>query len=439
LQRVILALLALLLLITPLVHDQRVYRPFRTPKELLSLAGGALIIGLHLLGRRWARPSLRRWRGVPGLPLVLLALWATAGAFIWGRAGLSGPTWLLAVVHLGMVWVIAERVRRPGEARLLLGAYLLAMVVSGAYATVQYYGFDPWFTPLRDYYRGRWLAGAWIGQPTLLGGALGPAIPIALCWLLLSQGLGRKVLSALGLLIMLLGVLATHTRAVFLGLLAFVPFQVGALVFSARGVLVRRRRILFSLLLGMFIVLLPFVTRNPSFTGKLARTRELRRDSVGARLFYWRVLAQMALDHPVRGVGLGVFAPEYFDYQARVLEQGTSLRAYMWERVQHAHNEMLQLIAELGLVGGFLFFWALAAMGAVGWRAVRGAAAEEDRLMVIGLLAAAGVLLTDALFSLPFHIVPSAQLGVLLAGLLLSRWVRELPGGAGDRAAGGEG
>jgi len=96
-------------------------------------------------------------------------------------------------------------------------------------------------------------------------------------------------------------------------------------------------------------------------------------------------------------------------------------------------------VAGLGLVGGFLFFWALAAMGAVGWRAVRGAAAEEDRLMVIGLLAAAGVLLTDALFSLPFHIVPSAQLGVLLAGLLLSRWVRELPGGAGDRAAGGEG
>jgi len=216
--------------------------------------------------------------------------------------------------------------------------------------------------------------------------------------------------------------MATHTRAVFLALLVMMPVQLALLATHTKSLLLQRRRMMFTLLLATCAVLLPFVMQSSTFVEKMTKLSQFRTDSAGARLFYWRVTAEMAMDRPVLGFGLGSYGPVFYDYQTRVLDQGTSLRAYMWELVQHAHNEFIQIAGELGAIGAFFACWFIAAACYAGWRNLVRANQEKDKALLIGCMAAVGVLIIDALFSFPFHIVPSAQCSVLLAACLIGNW-----------------
>ncbi len=83
--------------------------------------------------------------------------------------------------------------------------------------------------------------------------------------------------------------------------------------------------------------------------------------SMGFRLGYWSAAWRMTLEHPVTGVGLDNFADHYL----RLKDEAAG-------EVQRAHNDWLQLAAELGFPGAFLFaaFW----FGVIAPSARRGAA-----------------------------------------------------------------
>ncbi|HMV51131.1 MAG TPA: O-antigen ligase family protein [Blastocatellia bacterium] len=72
--------------------------------------------------------------------------------------------------------------------------------------------------------------------------------------------------------------------------------------------------------------------------------------SLVTRTEYWRGAWQMFLDHPVAGVGLGAFPTAYPAYGR------SSVRN---ERLEQAHNDYLQLLADTGLIGGLIGLWFL--------------------------------------------------------------------------------
>jgi tetratricopeptide (TPR) repeat protein len=89
--------------------------------------------------------------------------------------------------------------------------------------------------------------------------------------------------------------------------------------------------------------------------------------SLGVRAGYWRGAMDMALDHPLGGVGLATFGSHYPRY-----------RPLLGHPAQEAHNDYLQVLAELGVPGLLAFLWLwlaylrnASAKGEAGGRAVR--------------------------------------------------------------------
>jgi tetratricopeptide (TPR) repeat protein len=137
--------------------------------------------------------------------------------------------------------------------------------------------------------------------------------------------------------------------------------------------------------------------------------------SVQGRLAIWRNTLVMIREHPLTGVGLGAHPAFYPAYHRRaVVDPLFSSRL----RLDFAHDDYLQLTAELGLVGAaLLVLLAIAAVRLVREARTRAGTGAEAVLAAAATAAAAG-LLTDALFSFAAYRALPPWLLALDAGIL---------------------
>ena len=75
--------------------------------------------------------------------------------------------------------------------------------------------------------------------------------------------------------------------------------------------------------------------------------------SVAIRLGVWRNTLEMVRSAPLAGVGIGNFPINYPRFARSALTDETRID----ERVESAHNDYVQLVAELGLIGAALLGW----------------------------------------------------------------------------------
>jgi hypothetical protein len=107
--------------------------------------------------------------------------------------------------------------------------------------------------------------------------------------------------------------------------------------------------------------------------------------------------ARMFASAPVYGVGGGKYferSPEFMPGELRALYGA-----------ENAHNYFAQTFAELGVVGGALFVWLVAATLAAGWRAL---AARERDAAAVGLFAGGAGYLITCLAGHPFLVAEAA-------------------------------
>jgi hypothetical protein len=97
---------------------------------------------------------------------------------------------------------------------------------------------------------------------------------------------------------------------------------------------------------------IPFAVRNP-IRLSMAQTMQDRWD-------FARAASAMAAEHPVFGVGVGGFKASSGAYLTPGLRR-------MFAR-ENAHNNFLQILAELGVVGFVPFLWILGSVGRRVWR-----------------------------------------------------------------------
>jgi O-antigen ligase len=156
--------------------------------------------------------------------------------------------------------------------------------------------------------------------------------------------------------------------------------------------------------------------------------------SVVTRLAYWRAAWQIFLDHPLTGVGIGAFPAVYPRYGA------SSAR---FERVEEVHNDYLQLLVEMGVIGGaLLLVWI--GIGLTLWRRHARLWLETGRGDPAVLYGALLSLVGLALHSwVDFNLqIPSNALLFLLIAAMMPMPEREVPervwetvgthGGAGE-------
>jgi O-antigen ligase len=100
-----------------------------------------------------------------------------------------------------------------------------------------------------------------------------------------------------------------------------------------------------------------------------------------ARLYIWESAAEMTFDYPLTGVGLNMFR----DGRVRALYP---VPGYETQVLPHAHNEWLQLAADLGLPGVLTFGAWHAILAALCWRMIR---AGDSMTRGIAIAGGAGI------------------------------------------------
>ena len=123
----------------------------------------------------------------------------------------------------------------------------------------------------------------------------------------------------------------------------------------------------------------------------------------------------MVKDHPIAGVGLGNFFVYHPLYYRAYLKETHRLDRH---HVMRTHNDFVQVLAELGLVGLLLVIWLGYQVISVGIRSVSRQKSSRSGLIVFCVLTAVIGIAVNGFFSFPFqNAIPPLLLMVFLAVL----------------------
>jgi O-antigen ligase len=225
--------------------------------------------------------------------------------------------------------------------------------------------------------------GSVLGHPNQLAGLLVLILPIAVALLFSERRSWYRLAAAAASGIIGLALLTTLSRtgwiAGFVGL--------GVVVFLARG-----RVLVWALALVVVVALLvSFAGVTGALGERAASATDLGQYEVASRLDFWSASLKILETSPVVGVGLANFAEAYSDVN---LQGKWNLPGSGYRPPPHAHNLVLTLLAETGVVGVAAFFAFVAAVISALVRALRGAD-PRSKLLVAGIAGALAAIFVD--------------------------------------------
>ncbi len=314
----------------PLVSLPGLTSPFSTPKIGL-LAVWVVAGGVWLISRGLA--ELRFESMLQKLALAWLVL--VSASALWGETA-SLKALLIALLPPASFLLVTWLKPSPGSLATALAASGLAI---GAIAIAQYLGLDPfrlfgWQGAPAGTVRMR--VYTTLGNPNFTAAFLASVLPLT--WMLDGSRLKNRVLSGLAVLLILLGILVTGSRAPIAGGAVFVLF--GLWLFPSVPV---RSRILGLISVILFAAFLAFLSAGRPIS-----------ETFKGRLFVWRVAVEhISVRTLILGDGPGSFAISYPEWEtewvASAPRDGWSLRFLGYQ--EHAHNDWLEILVEQGIGG----------------------------------------------------------------------------------------
>jgi O-antigen ligase len=365
---------------------------FKLPQSVLAVAL-ALFLAVA-----WAfRP------GRPRTPILVPVLALAGGYFLSAvLGGMTRPSDAAVFLALALSSVLLAGLESGGKK--LVSAMVLAGTLSSLYSIFQFAGLDLLPSPgtgagLRPF--------STMGNPDFLAAFLLAVLPVAVFqWMS-----GRSAWSAVQAGSMVAALLLTQSRGAWLGAVAgmvsvpFLLYRTGTRLQPAGGLL--------KPALVLLLVAAGFFSLHGPARERLSRTFSTGHFDAAGRLFMWKAGLGMVRERPVTGTGPGGFGMAYPAWHARGLAKNPG---FPWFYTENAHNDFIQLPAELGIPVFGLLAWVWVIFV---WMALRLARAG-DRI-ALGLLVGFISLQVDALFNFPWYIVPTlawfwVSLAVLAGG-----------------------
>lgn len=408
------AILATLLVLTPLVWTMRNENTALAKSLVIGLAAAALLAGSGSVNLR--RAFAPAW---PVHGLVLLALASAAvspsPSFAWAAAGLAATLWIVAAASAGE--------GDPAFWRRTIAASAVLPVSIGLLQAVRLDP-SPWAPLVREHFHGRICST--LGNPNFLAAWLVGVLPF-LVWRWRPAGVALAAAAGAALLL-------TGSKGGLLGLSAALVVTAAALrraglvpAAASRRARTMRWAVPAAGLLVLVLVM-PADTRNRLLlrspdTAEAAGAESLvRNESVRFRLLTWGQTLKMARQAPLLGHGVGRFQVVYPRYRLPEIIRMFGQHSYMTD---HPENLTLEIAAELGLVGAVCWLWLIGAAAAAGWRRLRDPDPESRWLGVGALGSLAGLFVTNS-FGVDVHYGSTAALGACLIGISLGS--RRAPG-----------
>lgn len=388
-------------------------------------------------------------RDLPAEPDVNPAAWA-AFAVVWGSAWLmfaklrSGGGHPLDIwAHLwdpygGLLWVAGFAVvvilARGATVHHFWHVALTAGFLASIYGIMQYFNTEIIWPKVLNPYGGR--AVSTFGNPNFMSSYLVMLLPVALAYYLHARELLARAVYGAFFLAIAACLLGSLTRSSWAGGLAavgvlFLSPEVRRSIFQEKA----RHAWLAGALLAV-VLLWPqssVTDYTPSVWGRvkelttaLDMTREIPYSPLYQRVLIWACAWMMGAESPLFGKGWGLFELYYPFYQGHLLNSIDFFR-YMRTHANNAHNEVLELWAQMGIlgVGGLLWLWFTFIVSALRWLRELGAcasrAAQLESLWLWAALAGVIGMLVDNVLNVSMHFAVPAFLFWWQAGIVMGR------------------
>jgi O-antigen ligase len=222
-----------------------------------------------------------------------------------------------------------------------------------------------------------------------------------------SRGAALNVLLTIGFLFMALGILKSNSRsgAVLFGLTFLVFAELILLTFGRMKL--RRAWLLRSLkIVVVLVTLIALYAGAESMIGRFSIDNLLQ----DGRPRYWTTVMRVIKDFPLFGTGLGTFALSYEAYETLGL-QGM---------FDHAHNDYLEYLSELGIVGFTVLFAGILFILVDAFLVWFKRRHMEARSLAMGGLVSAVIILLHSLTDFNLHIPATMFLFAVVLGLTWS-------------------
>src|SRR5712671_7808520 len=224
----------------------------------------------------------------------------------------------------------------------------------------------------------------------------------------------KRPLYAFAVLLMAVALIMTNSRGGLISLVAEILFVIviagpgkGHREQSRTSFLMRTAMLRAAMALGLGIILFfsALAVGGPGVFGRLLGTVNAADPTTG-RAHFWNVTLDVIKHHPILGSGLGSFSVIYTRY-----DSGNGLY-----RLEQAHNDYLQTLADSGIVGGLLGLSFLIILFGRGF--ARRATDDKFRSGVAtGALAGCFAVLVHSAFDFTLHTTANALLFLVLAAM----------------------
>ncbi|HEX5473746.1 MAG TPA: O-antigen ligase family protein [Vicinamibacterales bacterium] len=373
-------------------------------RELLTIALGAIGIGLLARYRRYVRPG-----GVVAVLLLLYVCWSGL-SLTW--AADAALTFRRLIAYLLLLVFAAGLVVRM-DLRIL-GRFILMMpivdLVPGIIAEIRFNNFHPFSAGHRF--------GGTV-HPNLEGASLSLGL-IILCWMMWRSHPAVRRNALWGGAVLLLFLLMTGSRTSMIALSVALGCSALLVYLRAWKAPVARPSGRIALATGVLVVVLSGATAiavTPSLVNAVGTQRDDGDVSeLTGRTDVWQMCLSYAADHPLLGVGFEGF---WTDDHIEAISQHAH-----WP-VNQAHSAYLDQVLALGVIGtGFYLLLLVAGLSTCVYRFLRGddSYGAWSALLIFALVHN----LTESINVLPSY--PNFVVNLLLLHLALIPWTTR-PGG----------
>ncbi len=300
--------------------------------SIVVILGAVTILGFLLKAKRENVKFAFRFSTVHILSLLLIMwLFISHPQAAWSG---SGRNWVFTFLQLFLLlWLAGFLLNSPQKHWVLMWVVSLLSIVS-AFVAIQQGGGAEIDPDVR-------VAGLAQGSNTATR-----YFVIAFVFLTYLRSIERhnlvKLLLVAGMIIAFIGVFYTASRTGILLLMIAI-----ILLILLQSGFRYRVQLVFISVIGLALILV-FSASIIDFIQGIFPSISQGTDTVGVRYALWEAGFQMWLDHPITGVGIGMFAPTLHLYPNPAyplfFSQGTV-----------AHNMYVSMLAETGLVGALLF------------------------------------------------------------------------------------
>jgi O-antigen ligase len=312
----------------------------------VSISGAQICLGLLLVSALYRVFVEKRWRmRYTDLALAAFIVWSIIAALFSDYRFHSLSKIPRLWVHLAWFGLLAANVSKTTWKKALY-ALVISAALMGLYGAAQHYfgsavprflvpDVDLW-QPTGEYFH----AVGFFDHHLTFGNTMILCLICGIGLFMVEKG-RRSILAILAALIFV-GVVFSYARSAWLAL----AFMAALLAF------IKGRRVVIATAVAAAVLIPLIVTVSPTVRDRLATTFMVKKNL--ERIYLWKTSIDMAVDHPVTGIGPGVYRKYVREYR----------RDYniKWTTESHAHNSYIMAAAQCGFAGALLLLLLLAAV-----------------------------------------------------------------------------